>query len=144
MAKKKQNVWKILSIVFIVLFLLVIISGLWRAYHFRHSVVKATLAQTDIVKSVAMTDLNNRGINVSSLSFKVSEEIRKTPMNPNNTQILEVSAHNASVRYMYIIDVQSANILVYSMTEFYDGLNHSEDRAINSHDMREPREPFRN
>lgn len=136
---KKRNVWKILSILFIVLFIFVVISGVWRAYHFRHSFTKATPAQIDIVKGIAMTDLTSKGVNMSDFSFKVSDEIRGKPKGSDgldDRQILEVSANNASVRYMYIIDVNSSNILVYSQTIFYDSLNHSEDRPMNLRDVR--------
>jgi hypothetical protein len=147
MVKKKQNIWKILSIVFIILFLLVIIGGSWRAYHFRHSFTKATPAQIDIVKGITMTDLNSKGVNISSFSFKVSDEIRNTPKisdSHDDRQILEVSVNNASERHMYIIDIKSSEILVYSKTEFYDGLNHLEDRPMDGHDIpRGPGELFR-
>jgi hypothetical protein len=144
--EKKRNIWKILSIIFIVLFLFVLVSGVWRAYHFKHSFTKATPAQIDLVKGIAMTDLTSKGINISGLSFKVSNEIRDTPKSStdsNTRQILEVSATNASVRYMYIIDITSSDILVYSMTVFYDDLNHTGDRPMDLHDIPRNPEPFR-
>ena len=44
-----------------------------------------------------------------------------------NTDTLEVSVYNQSVRNLYIIDIQSGNILVYTKTIFYDGFNHVGD-----------------
>jgi hypothetical protein len=148
MAKKKRNIWKLLSILFIVLFLFVVLGGVWRAYHFKHSFTKATSTQTDVARNLAISDLTNKGINTNGLAFRISDEIRKNPMdkdyNKNSTQILEVSAYNASERHMYIIDINSAKILVYSKTQFYDGLNHTYDRQINPRDpIRREEGPFR-
>ena len=131
---EKKNIWKIVSIVFIVLFVLVLISGLWRAYTFRPAFDLANASQIEAAKNIAVSDLASRGENVASYQFKVSDKIREIPGDAENKKVLEVNVYNESVHNMYIIDVQSGAILMYSKTEFYDGLNHelnhSEDKPV--------------
>jgi hypothetical protein len=139
----KRNWWKFVSIFFILLFLLVLLGGLWRAYHFKPSFIPANASQIETVRSIALDDLQKRGENVSSYTVKVSKDLREIYPGSEQKKVLEVSVYNASERHLYIIDIQSEAVLLYSKTNFYDGLDHSTDKSI---DMRPggPRGSFNN
>jgi len=124
---KKTNVWKILSITFVVLFALVLLVGLWKAYHFRSSFKSATTAQMDTAKTIAMNSLASKGENVSNYIAQISDNIRPINVGSERKSSIEVSLNNESVHNLYIIDVDSGNILMYNRMEFYDGMNHSLD-----------------
>jgi zona occludens toxin (predicted ATPase) len=126
---KKTSLWKIISIVFIVLFAAILIGGLLKAYHFRSSFKPATAAQIDSAKTIAISSLASQGENVSSYVFRASDNIRPIGAGSEYTpSTIEVSLYNESVRNLYIIDVDSGSILMYDRMEFYDGANHSMDR----------------
>jgi len=131
MAQKKQktkhNAWKIISIIFIVVFVVILIGGLLRAYYFRTGSKSATPAQMELAKTVALSDLKNNGENITGYTVQVSNRIRMPPPNTLPRNITEVLIYNQSVRYNYIIDADTGKILVSMRTEFNDGLNHSND-----------------
>jgi hypothetical protein len=127
MARKKINIWKIVAIVFIILFAAIMFGGWMKAYHFRTSFITPTRSQVDIAKNAALTDLKNHGEDLTNYSFKISDKIRGISIGSAPRETIEVSVYNASIRHLYIIDVNSGGILMYSRIEFYDGLNHSID-----------------
>ncbi|RJQ17218.1 hypothetical protein C4573_04165 [Candidatus Woesearchaeota archaeon] len=132
MAKLKNklnriNIWKIVAMVFIVLFVVVIALGLFKAHRFKPEFHVPTADQVSFAKNIAVQDLQAKNEPTINLSVKTSNEIRSIPVNGALIEILEVSLYNSSVRHLYIVDVYSGAILVYSKTEFYDGINHSID-----------------
>jgi transposase InsO family protein len=128
MAKKKTpQAWKIVAIVFIALFALVVIGGLWRASHYRTDFRPATEAQVLAAKNVVLNDLKTRGIDTAAYEFKFSNKVGEMGRDSFRKNVTEVFAFNSTVRLSYIIDTGSGKILVYSMTEFHDGFDHSKD-----------------
>ena len=125
--KRKINTWKIISIIFIVLFVLIVVGGLLRVHNFRSSDTMASNSQIETAKNIAFTDITNRGENITGYLFKASDKIRSINTGSIRRNIIEVSVFNQSARHTYIVDINSGDILVYSKTEFNDGLDHSKD-----------------
>jgi len=127
---KKTNVWKVISIICIILFIAILIGGLLKAYRFKSSFKSATTVQIDSAKTIAINNLASQGENVSNYMFRVSDNIMPMGVgSEHNNSTIEVSLYNESVRNVYLIDVNSGNILMYDRMEFYDGVNHSIDRS---------------
>ena len=119
-----DNRWKAVAIVFIALFILIVIGGFWRAYHLRPQFRQATDAEIAIAKDAATADLASRGENITGEAWKVSSDTRNMHASAASASrdILEVSISGEHVRYAYIIEIPSGNILLYSKTEFQNGL----------------------
>ncbi len=137
MAKKKRNIWKTIAFIFIIIFVAIIILGIWRAYHYRSKAAIATPEQIAYAKSIAESDLQTQGINATAYTVKVSDHIRSIPLNHTTTQTIEVTFSAPSIKHNYIIDVQTGKILMHIEMQFYDGLDHSRDPERGP-DLREP------
>jgi hypothetical protein len=124
----KRNIWKTVSIIFIVLFVLVVVGGLLKAYRFRHSDMKATDAQIADVKNIVYDDLKNKGEYTDGLAFRTSERIRDVRTDSGMRKTMEASLYNQSIKYSYIIDIDSGKILVYTKTILYDQPEFGMDR----------------
>jgi hypothetical protein len=125
---KKKNIWKIISIVFIAIFALMLISALIRTYHFRPPVMNPSDSQISIVKNIAINDLKSKGEYDTEYDVRLSPSIRPIRVSEESRNIMEISFYNESVRHSYIINVDTASIQVYSKTLFYDGIDHSFDK----------------
>ena len=135
----KRNVWKIISIICILIFIAILISGLIRSSHFREKTNKASDAQIATAKNIATSDLISRGETIDNYQFKSSGMIRSMEKRPRgidktdnrtyneNSNILEVYFYNNTTINSYIINVDTGSILVYTKTVFNDGLDHSKD-----------------
>jgi hypothetical protein len=133
----KTNVWKVVSIVFIVIFAVILVTGLVRIIAFHPQPEKATPGQIASAKTLAENDLTQRNENTSGYSIKTADNLKR-PLMRNANRTIEVSFYNETVRHLYIIDVDNGKILLYSKTQFYDTLNHSNPLET----RREPRFPF--
>ena len=125
--KKKINIWKTIAIIFIILFVLILIGGLFNAHRFRSPDMRATDSEIENAKNIALNDLKDRGEDITNFLFRSSDMIRGIDKESLYKKTLEVSLYNQSVRYSYIINIDSNVILVYSKTIFADGVDHSRD-----------------
>jgi hypothetical protein len=121
------HVWRGIAIAFIIIFALVIIGGLIRAHHFRSTFTKATVEEQQLAKDAALKDMTQRGENTTQYELRISDRTRLVKTGSTEKKIIELSFFTASVRYSYIIDVSSDEIVVSSRTEFHDNIDHSRE-----------------
>ncbi len=119
--KRKKDVWKILAIVFIVLFAVIILLGLFRAREAHLSSEMAAGPQTALARDIAVKDLEARGVDIGNLSFWSSNRVRTVMHDGAETNVTDVTFGNDSVQYFYLIDVTDGRILVTSQTAFVNG-----------------------
>jgi hypothetical protein len=129
MAKKTStsNTWKIVSIIMIAVFVIMLVGAVIRTYMFRPSFQNLSPVQSDAVKSIAIGDMNARGVDPQNYSI-TADNIRMVNAGGNYRNVTEVSFYNDNLRYSYIIDVDTGNILMYSKTESFGLGNFSENR----------------
>jgi hypothetical protein len=125
-ARKESSgrAWKIISIIFIVIFALVVIGGLLKSYHFHESMHAATQQQVDAARTMAIADLKGRGEDLTNFTWRASDFVRKAPVMGNNSrdEIIEVTLNNQTVRHSYLIDITAGKIIMYARTEFPSGM----------------------
>ncbi len=128
--KQKVNIWKVISVIFIILFVLALIGGLFRIYHFRASFTTPTQDQIDSAKAIVAQELRNKGDDINNYEIVVPKNIRKfdgrMPPPPINIfgrmesprSIIQLSLSNNSVRHSYLIDMDSGEVLIHSQIEY--------------------------
>ena len=73
---EKNNIWKITAIIFIVLFAVILISALVRLSRIRPPIIQPTDSQISMMKSIALSDLSQKGEDVTNYTVKASNDIR--------------------------------------------------------------------
>jgi len=119
--KQNVNVWKVVSVVFIFLFILVIIGGVYFRIppHFRGQLNIPTQDQIDSAKATIAKELQKDGDDIQNYQVAVSENIRGLGRMTPPRNILQVSLQKNSTMHLFLIDVDSGEILMHSRTEFY-------------------------
>ena len=130
MNKINKNIfWKSISLVFIVLFLLILVVGLFRVYKFKSSFVSATDEEINLAKSIAI-DFFNSSIeekeNIRDYNISASKRARFMKEEDKN-KIIEVSFKKDSKRISYLVDIDSKKVLIQSTIEFYHNKEHMND-----------------
>ncbi len=117
LVKKKQNsnIMKITSIVVIAIFILIIIIGVAKEYVFESKFVKLTELQIASAKAVVTSALQNDKDDISNYHFFVSQKMK----HHNADKIIEVCLNNNSTRHIYLIDVNSLEIILHSKIDIY-------------------------
>jgi hypothetical protein len=132
------NVWKIVSVVFIALFIVILlwaIIGIRQTPHFD----EPTLEQADVARSVVAQDLLASGDSIDNYDVSVTNRMlgfvgRHHPRNgvsimePESFldmqnclgRNLQVSLRGNSTGYVYTVDVDEQKILMKSFTEWFD------------------------
>jgi hypothetical protein len=116
-----RRIWKILAISIIVVFAVFIILGIMKSHYIRSSFVKPTQEQINYAEKVASEKLQSTGVNASSFEFKASDRMRK--INDDGTTVMQVSFFNNSTTHMYLVDINSGEILMHSQTDIYKQLD---------------------
>jgi len=140
---KKINIWKVVSVVFIFLFILVIAGGIFRVSHSRGSLMTPTQDQINYARDIVAAQLQDSGDNISDYKVTISNDIREFgpmpldrrgfgPMMPpqapskvpsqGTRNIIQVSLHKNSTMQLFLIDIDSGEILMHSRTDFYGGM----------------------
>jgi hypothetical protein len=114
-----KAVWKIIAIVFIVIFVIVIAGGLFRLFHFKNSLKPASQQEISAATDIVLNELANKGANIKDYELKVSDMIRVIERNNTPKRIIEVSVRNSTTRHMFLIDADTWQILMHSESEFY-------------------------
>ncbi len=135
-AQEKKNVWKIVSIAFILLFISIIAIGATRL-HTRPSFSELTQEQKDLAISIVEADFQTIG-NIEDYKVEASQSIiafmSKKPIpngipDRNHTEWLmkktdslnkpvQVSLRNESTVYMYLVDTETQEVIMRSFTEW--------------------------
>jgi hypothetical protein len=138
--KKSRNIWKVLAIAFVALFIIIIAAGMLRSHKFREPPVQLTDIQIKNAESIALSDMTLRGSLPANYTIRSPGVARVINADNIKRNVTEVSIYNSTSRIMYIIDVDTGKILVYTNTEFFDGLNHLNDGERINENMPPPRE----
>jgi len=125
---QRPGIWKILAIGVIVLFAVFIIGGLIKAHHIRSSFKKPTQEQIDYATQIATEKLQALGGNVSAFQIQVGKGMRRMPDEENNRTIIQVSFENKDTMHLFLVDVNSGELLLHSQTDIYVTLNQRDDK----------------
>ena len=126
--------WKITAIAVIVLFMLLIVGGLIKVYYLKSSLIKPTQAQVDYVTKIATERLQSTGNNASMFQIHVGSRIRREHEDGTNRDIIQVSFNNNVTSHMYLIDVNTGEVLLHSQTDMYiDFGGHQKKRHHNKY-----------
>lgn len=136
-SRQKKNVWKIISIVSIVLFCLMLIGGLIRVYHFRSFFSTPTQEQIDSVKAIVAQELQNKGDDIDNYEITVSNRIINFDRMVRSQGFVEieypegifdrirypeaaiqVSLVKNSTMHLYLIDANSGKVVMHSFIEW--------------------------
>lgn len=135
--KSEMNLWKIVAVVFIVLFGLAVAGGLLRIYHAGPSMNVPTHEQMDSAKAIVAQELAKSGDNISNYEVTVSTQIRRLERGPapffamegpegsrgfaeeisaGNT--LHVSLQSDTKTHFYLVNIDTGKIVMHSFTEW--------------------------
>lgn len=118
-SKKSFNIWKIISICMVIIFVFFIIIGLFKASHYRSSITKPTQAQIDSAKAIATEKLMSIGEDPTKYNISVANKMRKIPIDGQSNNILQVSFFSNLKTHSYIIDLNNNEVMVHTQTDIY-------------------------
>lgn len=129
----QRNVWKIVSIVFIALFIVVLIWGQMNLRS-RHHFAEPTQEQIDSAKSIVSRDLQAMGDSMDNYQVSVTNRImgfiggprpdemppmgQIMPLETESSGNLQISLRSNTTNYLYLVDIDSGKILMRSFTEW--------------------------
>lgn len=136
---EKRNIWKIVSVVFISLFILILVWGMINL-RFRTHFPEPTQEQIDMAGAVVSEDLQAAGDSIDNYEVSVTNRMigfigRPGPGNgmpgrvPGNHhdmsgasgKNIQMSLRGNSTGHLYIVDLESESILMHSFTEWFNG-----------------------
>lgn len=113
--------WKVVAVAAILLFAIFIVSGIMKAHYFKPSFTKPTQEQIDYATKLASDRLESTGANISDFKIKFGQGMR-TPQPQNEKSkrtIIQVSFYNNVTTHIYLVDVNSGEVLLHSQTDIY-------------------------
>lgn len=121
------NWWKMAAIAMILVFVIIIISGVIRVNKIRPSFEMPTQEQNDIALQLAGEKLNELGLNASDFKAEVGQIMRMPEKkegkywhrDEQKKQILQVAFSNNSTTHTFLVDINSSMVLLHSQTDFY-------------------------
>jgi hypothetical protein len=133
-SRKERNMWKMVSLVFIALFILILAWGLMNTRP-RPTFTEPTQEQIDAAKTIVAQDLQARGDNISNYEVFVTnrivglfgmphpsnEEPAINHIKPGDFRNIQVSLRGNTTAYLYIVNIDSGKILMRSFTEWFNG-----------------------
>ena len=122
MKNQKKEVWRIVAIAVVVLFAVVIMGGLLKAYYIKSSFVKPTHAQIDYATKIAAEKLQSIRVNSSAFQIQVGRKMRILHDDGAAKIIIQVSFYNNSTTHTYLVDVNSGKVFLHSETDIYGAL----------------------
>lgn len=123
--KPKTNFWKIFSLIFIGVFLVVVILGLLRLYHFKSSFEKSTSDEAKTAESAIYNYMELNGRNISADRIKAFDRVTRMPFNGSEKKMIGVMVFDNAAEEMFLVDIESNEIMMHSKTEFFGWLNNS-------------------
>ena len=133
--KQKINVWKIVAVVFIILFCAALIGGLFRMSYPRPSFMAPTQEQIDSAKAIVAQELAKKGDDINNYEVVVSNLIgefkdirigvypkpsRQAPPGTPVGNVIHISLHSNSTSHFYLIDIDSGKVIMHSLTEWME------------------------
>ena len=132
-----RNIWKIFALAFITVFLIIVITGLIKLYHFNKSFDKATDDEIASSKALVMDYMAQSGKNITSDDIAYSDRIRKIEPkfeeHANGTsedgdhgkRIMELSITKGNTKDTFLVDVDSKQIVMHSRMEFFSWMTNT-------------------
>jgi len=120
--RHKVNIWKVVSVVFLFLFIIVLVGGLFRASHSRGSLTPPTQAQVGLATAAVAKALQEKGDDIGSYRVVISRDVRRFGRPETPLSIIQVSLERNSTRQMFLVDAGTGELLMWSQTEFYGGM----------------------
>ena len=114
-----KNYWKLVAILFILIFAVLLIFSLMRAYHFKASFSSATPEQVKTAQDIVSFELKKNNDDLANYDVRVINRIKHVQKKDTLANILQVSLKNNSISQVYLIDVDAKSVVMYSKTEFY-------------------------
>lgn len=126
--KSTQKVWKVISISVIILFVILIIGGLIKAFYIRSSFVKPTREQVDFATKIATEKLQSMHVNSSMFQVHADRMRKMHDDGEGKTRgMMQVSFYNNSTMHTFLVDVNSGEVLLHSETDVYGSwMNHKQ------------------
>ena len=131
----KRNVWKIVSVVFVSLFILILLWGLMNLRS-RPQFSEPTQEQIDMAGAIVAGDLRVSGDSIDNYKVSVTNRMvgfigRPGPMSgmPGMKHIastngmmrnLQLSLRGNSTGHLYVVDLESESIVMHSFTEWFN------------------------
>jgi hypothetical protein len=123
-----RHIWKIISISFISIFVLILLLGLIKHFQIRHMSQPVSQEKIDSIKSAVLSDLQTRGENISS-DIKVAPMTRldqdHSRKDGTERRIIEASVDSENKRITYLLDANTNEILMRSEVQFFGWMNES-------------------
>jgi hypothetical protein len=133
---KERNIWKLVSVVFIAMFILILVWGLI-SLRSRPQFLEPTSEQVDMARNVVAQDLQTMGDSIDDYEVIVTDRMvgfigmpgprngmpgikHMGPPNGMRMRNLQVSLRGNSTGYLYIIDLDSEGIAMRSFTEWFN------------------------
>ena len=138
---KSGNLFKIISAVVVILFVLMVAGGVFKFFHYRSSFTTMNEAQIQSVQELVMQDMHTRGKNSTDYSIKVIPKIRMMKKNSISQSLVQVSLSNEQEHGFYLLDLNTNKILLYSETYMYEKIN---DECNSQHGRQEKNESKEN
>lgn len=114
-----KRIWKTVAIAVVVIFVLVIIGGIIKAYYIRSSFAKPTQAQIDYATKIATDKLKSTGVNTSVFQVHAGNRMRKFHEDGTAKTIIQVMFSNNTTSHTYLVDLNNGEMLLHSETEVY-------------------------
>ncbi|MEM5812677.1 MAG: hypothetical protein QW286_03085 [Candidatus Aenigmatarchaeota archaeon] len=131
---KETNIWKLVSAVFILLFVFVLVLWFFSPRP-RPAFIELTQEQKDIAKAIVTQDMQARGENISTYEIFVTNRAvgfigkprpdnfygprpSRCPEGICRMESVQVLLHTNSTSYLYIVDINKGKILMRSFTEW--------------------------
>lgn len=116
---KNINIWKIIAIAVIVLFVATVAFGVVKLHRFKQTLADPTPEQIASAEALATQDLEARGFDPAEYTIKVTPKVRGMQEAGENRNIIQVFAEGNASRHSYLIDTDSNSILLHTQTEVY-------------------------
>jgi uncharacterized membrane protein len=127
---KSINVWKIIAIAVIVLFVATIVFGFVKLQRFKHTLADPTVEQIESAEALATKDLEARGFDAEEYTIKVLPKVRGMREAGEDRNIIQVFAESNASRHSYLIDTDSNTILLHSQIEVYGWMAEMDKRLM--------------
>jgi hypothetical protein len=114
----KRSILKIISLTVVVIFIVIIVIGLLKE-HYEKPSVKLTENDLLAAKDVVSTALQARGDDISNYEFTASSQIRIIGIGKDFARLVQACLSNNQTRHVYLIDLNSKNIMMHSEAYTY-------------------------
>jgi len=110
----KKNIFRIVAIVMIALFILIIIGGVLKEHSEAADRIPLNEQQIAQAKNIAAADMAERGVDIANYEAKVIPKLRKLNKGHNDLAVVQVTFNNQTENELYLLDLNSGKIIMRS------------------------------